>query len=322
MENKLKNAALSDIGNDALRQYIDAQSTFTAWEEAVKRAMEVRGRMFWRQMGGTDYLIKESRRAQTSLGPRSPEREAIFKKFTESKAALEDRRDQLAAALVKQQRLNRALFVGRTPQILVDILSKLAKHGIAEHFRVIGTHALYAYEAAAGVRFEATDVIATRDVDLLRDTRKRIQLATRLERIGSSMLGVLQRVDKSFALRNDRKWTAVNGDGFEVDILRRQSADGEPNPLSLTAGDEDFVAVQARRANVLLDSPDFSAMIVSPSGHMARMRTISPIVFAEFKRWMAALSDRDPLKVPRDLLQAEGVDRLVDEYMPHVRLGE
>lgn len=79
MENKLKNAALSDIGNDALRQYIDAQSTFTAWEEAVKRAMEVRGRMFWRQMGGTDYLIKESRRAQTSLGPRSPEREAILR---------------------------------------------------------------------------------------------------------------------------------------------------------------------------------------------------------------------------------------------------
>ncbi|RDK06140.1 hypothetical protein DN412_33125 [Cupriavidus lacunae] len=39
----------------------------------------------------------------------------------------------------------------RGPDILVAILHATTRLNIAEHFIVIGTHSLYAYEAAAGV---------------------------------------------------------------------------------------------------------------------------------------------------------------------------
>jgi hypothetical protein len=201
------------------------------------------------------------------------------------------------------------LFVGRAPQIFVEILNTLAKFGLAEHFMVIGTHALYAYEAAAGIRFESTEALATRDVDLLGDTRKRIRFITKMEKLGSSMIGMLQKVDKTFEIRDEQRYTAVNSSGFEVDIIRREAAEGDPHPLLLTAG-------------VLLNSPSFSAMIVSPSGHMARMNTVSPLVFAQFKRWMAAQPNRESMKVDRDRMQAELVEQLVEEYLPHLGLDK
>ena len=40
---------------------------------------------------------------------------------------------------------------------------------------------------------------------------------------------------------------------------------------------------------------------------------------AAFKRWLAARPDRDPLKRSRDELQADTVERLVDEYLPQLK---
>lgn len=38
MENTVKKYELTDIGDDARRQYIDAQGAFTAWEGMAERA--------------------------------------------------------------------------------------------------------------------------------------------------------------------------------------------------------------------------------------------------------------------------------------------
>jgi hypothetical protein len=59
-------------------------------------------------------------------------------------------------------------------------------------------------------------------------------------------------------------------------------------------------------------------VIVATSGQMARMNTISPVAFAEFKRRLAKQPERDPLKRSRDLRQAELVEALVAEYLPQV----
>ncbi len=162
MEKLPKRIGLIDIGDDARRQYIDAQSTFTAWEDARSAVAEVRGGMYWKRQGKTDYLIRTSpKNAQTSLGPRSEETESIHAKFTDRKSRAEARVKDLATELVRHQRMNRALFVGRAPQVLGDVLRALADAGLTEYFMVVGTHALYAYEAAAGVRFESSDALAT-----------------------------------------------------------------------------------------------------------------------------------------------------------------
>lgn len=317
-----KPSTFQDIGDDARRQYIDARAAFEALEQAQAQAATVRGGMYWKTQGGSDYLVRTStRNAQKSLGPRSAQTEAIYISFMQRKADAEARVKALGVALVRHQRMNRALFVGRVPTIVIDILQALQRSGVAESFTVVGTHALYAYEAAAGVRLESA-AVATRDVNLLWDTRKRFKLASQLKRLDSSMLALLRKVDATFELRRDQLYTAVNSGGFEVDILRREQQEQDPHPAQLSDAEEDFWVVQAPRAEQLVSAPRFSSVVVGTSGHMARMNTVHPLAFVAFKRWLAARPDRDPLKRSRDLLQAETVERLVDEYLPQLKTGQ
>lgn len=307
-----------DIGDDARRQYIDARSAFEALEAAQAEATGVRGGMYWKTVNGSDYLVRTSaRNAQKSLGPRSAETEAMYASFMARKEQSDTRVKSLAAAVQRQQRMNRALFVGRVPTVVVDILNMMHRQNVAEHFTVVGTHAIYAYEAAAGVRVESA-AIATRDVDLLWDTPKRFKLATQLKRLDSSMLALLRKVDKTFALRDGQPYTAVNSQGFEVDILRREVQEQDPHPAQLSDTEEDFWVVQARNAEQLVSAPRFSSVVVAANGTMARMNTVHPLAFVRFKRWLAQRPDRDPLKVARDKLQADTVAQLVDEYLPQL----
>jgi hypothetical protein len=197
-----------------MRQYIDAVATFEAYEEALAEAVKVRGGMYWHKGSASApneaYLVRTSASgSEKSLGPRSAETEAIYASFRQRKALAEERRDGLKGALVKQKRMNRALRVGRVAPLVVEILNRLAATNLDQHFRVVGTHALYAYESAAGVTFEDA-AVATRDIDLLWDVRRRVSFATALRRVDSSMLGVLQKVDPTFRIRNSQKYTAVN----------------------------------------------------------------------------------------------------------------
>ena len=289
-----------DIGDDARRQYIDARATFEALEAAEAQAAGVRGGMYWKAVNGVDYLIRTSaRNAQKSLGPRSAETEAIHAGFARRKEETQARVKDLSEVLKRHQRMNRALFVERVPTIVIDILDMLYRAGLAEHFTVVGTHALYAYEAAAGVRVQSA-AVATRNVDLLWDTRKRFRLATQLKRLDSSMLALLRKVDKSFSLIGEQRYTAVNGKGFEVDILRCEAQEADPP------------------AEQWVSAPRFSAVTVGTTGHMARMNTVHPLAFARFKRWLAQRPDRDPLKASRDTLQAETVEQLVRDYLPQL----
>ena len=311
-----------DIGDDPRRQYIDARATFEALEAAEARAATVRGGMYWRTTNDTDYLVRTSAgNAQKSLGPRSAETETIYASFTARKAQAQARVKDLSATLTRHQRMNRALFVGRVPNIVIDILNVLQRSGIAEHFTVVGTHALYAYEAAAGVRVESA-AVATQDVDLLWDTRKQLKLTTQLKRLDSSMLALLRKVDKTFTLIDDQLYTAVNSNGFEVDILRRETQEQDPHPVKLSDAEEDFWVVQARNAEQLVSAPRFSAVVVSTSGHMARMNTVHPLAFVRFKRWLAQRPDRDPLKTGRDQLQADTVEQMVKEYLPQLSTAD
>jgi hypothetical protein len=264
------------------------------------------------------YLVRTSRTgAERSLGPRSPHTQQAFESFTKRKEENQERVKALKAQLEQHRRLNRALRVGRVEPLVVKLLSRLAATDSMEHFRVVGTHALYAYETAAGVRLDA-EVLSTRDIDLMRDTQKRVTFATKLARVDSSMLGVLRKVDASFRLRSSQLYTAVNKDGFEVDIIRRMKTASDDHPIKLSSADEDFYVVQAPQANLLLYSEGFSQVVVATDGTMGRMNTIHPAVFVKFKRWMSERTDRVAYKARRDRLQAEVVQQLMDRYLPHL----
>ncbi|WP_322042660.1 GSU2403 family nucleotidyltransferase fold protein [Paraburkholderia sp. J67] len=270
--------------------------------------------MYWKTQGPYEYLVKTyAGNRQKRIGPRSPETEQIYATFTSKKAEIEGRLTDLNAAVVEAERLNRALRVGRVPAIVVDVLRAIEKAGLASYFTVVGTHALYAYEAAAGVRI-VQGALATQDVDMLWDAQRHVRFLTDIERLDVSMLGILQRVDKTFRRKDNQLETAINSKGFEVDFLRRPPQANDPHPVRLSAHEEDLWPVQARRAQILASAPKFEQVVVAVTGKMAMMSTIDPEVFIDFKTWMAKEApDRDPRKRRRDQLQADIVWTLMDE---------
>ena len=306
---------LSDLQK---KQYIDAESVFTALRDAEKAAQTVRGSMLWRQVSGRTYLIRTNTdNSQKSLGPRTDETEAVYEKFMARKKWLSERVTGLRQALQLHQKLNRAHRVGRTPEIVVQILNQLHKSGISEHFLTVGTHALFAYESACGVRF-ADDATTTQDIDLLMDTQKHLLLASTLEERNESLLSTLQKVDATFDLRDDQLYTAVNASGFEVDVIRRTAQNRDPHPLQVPSAERDFWAVQVGNGAQMASSARFAQMVVSASGHMALMTTLHPLTFSRLKQALANSPTRNPLKKSCDALQAQAVAQLVEEMLPHL----
>lgn len=310
-----------DQSESQKRQYIDAETVFNALTKAKKAAAEVRGSMLWRDLRGKQTLIRTSASgAQKSLGSHGDDTQAMYDSFVARKTAAEQRLKALKTQLVTQQRLNRALRVGRVPNVVVGVINALESIGVQEHFLVVGTHALYAYESAAGVRI-AEEAMATRDVDMLFDTRKHISFVTTMKKLDSSLIGVLRKVDPSFEVVEDQLYTARNQDGFEVDIIRRAAKDAEPHPLRMSDVDDDFWAVQVSMGERLQSARRMDQMVVATSGEMALMRTIHPLDFARIKLGLSQQLGRDPNKSGKDALQSRIVTELVNEYLPHFLLS-
>lgn len=308
-----------ELDANAARQYVDARSVFVALEQAEHAAKAVRGGMVWVTAKGTDYLARTTPAgAQTGLGRRDERTEKIHAEFQERKAKAQERVARLREQLKAHVRLNRALRVGRMPAIAVRVLARLHKAGLDPFLRTVGTHAMFAYETAAGVRLPG-EVMTTLDIDLLFDARRRMQFAAALEAEAPTMRELLRKVDKSFEIDEQQRYTLVNDEGFQVDFLRRMQAEDDDHPIKLGRPDEDDVyVVQAKRAEQLMSAPRFSEIVVATTGEMARMDTIHPAAFRDFKRWMARQPDRDPIKRRRDLLQADAVDGMLQERLPHL----
>ena len=304
------------LPDNASRQVIDSTTVFDEYRRVQAEAGKYAGGMYWKRQGDYEYLVKTRRdNRQHRVGARSPETEGIFTEFTTRKQQTESRLQSLRAALGEAERMNKALKAGRTPALVVKLLQTIEDAGLGTHFTVVGTHALYAYETAAGVRI-APGALATQDVGLLWDARKRVQFLTDLQRVDASMLRVLQRADPSFRRKDMQNETAINAKGFEVYFLRRMTQEDDVHPFRFSADEDDLWPVQATRASILTEAPRFEHVVISATGKMALMRTIAPASFVEFKRRMAkAAVNRPEPKRCRDARQADIVQTLLDERL-------
>jgi len=71
----------------------------------------------------------------------------------------------------------------------------------------------------------------------------------------------------------------------------------------------------------LLSVSRLDQVVVDVNGAMARMRTVHPLDFARIKRELSKDIHREPLKKSKDLTQADMVETLVREYLPHLAAG-
>ena len=302
------------LSDNAARQLIDSTTVFDEFMRVHTQARNYGGGMYWKRQGDYEYLVKtQPDNRQSRVGPRSPDTEKIHEEFTTRKREVEARLKSLRDALKDAERLNKALKVGRVPSPVIAVLQAIEDAGLGRHFAVVGTHALYAYEAAAGVRI-VQGALATQDVDLLWDARRRVRFITDIGKLDTSMLGVLQRADASFIRKEGQNETAINAKGFEVDFLRRQPEGDDPHPFRFSDDEGNLWPVQAVRASVLTNAPRFEHVVISATGRMTLMRTIAPESFVAFKRWMAGKAVQRPeAKRRRDLLQADIVQKLLAE---------
>lgn len=302
-----------ELSDNAARQAIDSSTVFGEFTRVRTQAQPYTGGMYWKRQGSYEYLVKtQPDNRQSRVGPRSDDTEKIYTEFTTRKRQLEDRLKSLRGALLDAERMNKALKVGRVPNLVVSVLQTLEDAGLGPHFTVVGTHALYAYEAAANVRI-VQGALATQDVDLRWDARKRVRFISSLDRLETSMLRVLQRADATFVRKEGQFETAINAKGFEVDFLRRQPEGDDPHPFRFSDDEDDLWPLQAMRASVLTNAPRFEHMVAAATGRMTLMRTISPQAFIEFKRWMVThVPQRMEAKRRRDQHQADIVQTLLD----------
>lgn len=303
---------------------VNTHQRFAASEEIHRRAQDARGSMVWSSVKGNDYLArsyydKQGVRRQKSLGPRSPETELIKAEFEHSREEVKKRLADIEAALSRQAAVNRALGLARVPLAAARILRSLKKAGLlGGGVRVVGTNALYAYEAAAGALVDP-GITATADIDLLFDSRHHINFVISDDVPERSLLRVLRQFDASFE-RSEQTYRARNAEGYLVDLIKpMRNPPWKQDVASIDpAGGDDLVAAEIAGLVWLENAPAFESVVIDERGAPLRMVAPDPRVWAAHKLWLSQRADRQPIKKRRDEEQAATTAALVKTYLPHL----
>lgn len=308
----------NELDNDQRRQFIETLQTYEAFRAArVERRRRYFGSMRWKRVRGRDYLVRsDGRGGDSSLGPRSAETEGTLANFKERRVALDDQLKGLKSKLDRMAKINRALRLGRVPTLVARVIRKFDEVGLFErNLTVTGTNALYAYEAKAGVQLGGA-LLATGDIDLLLNAKASLKLVME-EGSEEGIIGLLRRVDKSFAIPKNAPFRATNRDGYMVELIM-----AEANPpwrddgLDRIGEEDDLRAAPIHGLNWLLSSPRLEQIVIGEDGLPARMVAPDPRAFALHKLWLSERADRDPVKKPRDREQAVATLKIIDEFLP------
>jgi hypothetical protein len=261
---------------------------------------------------------KQGLRRQKSLGPRSDKTEKIKADFEKARGEAERRLQTIQPVMVRQAAVNRALGLGRVPLLSARIIRGLDASGLlGAGIRVIGTNAVYAYEATAGVHIDP-GLTTTEDVDLLLDSRARLSFVASEDVEDASLLRILQRVDKSFS-RSRENFRAINEEGYLVDLIKPLRDPPWADEAARVGNDpDDLSAVEISGLSWRESAPAFASTAIDERGGPLRIVTSDPRVFAAHKYWLSKRDDREPVKRRRDLMQARAVAALVAAHMPQL----
>lgn len=308
---------LKSLSGEQRRQLIDTQQGYDAWRVAKAESNHrFAGSMRWGERNGKEYLLRKIGKTETSLGLRNKETEAACEAFLRGRSENSERLVGLSERLDKLALVNVAMGLGRMPSIAARILRACDERGLlGKQLIVVGTNAIFAYEAEAGVQIE-TGLIATGDIDLLYDARRHISLAvTGLATEG--LIGLLKKVDRSFAPARPRGFRAINRDGYLVDLIRPEAKDVFRDDLAKALSDlpEDLEGAAIFGLGWLINSPRLDAVALDERGYPVRLIAIDPRAFALHKVWVSRREGREPLKAVRDLEQAKAAANIATRYL-------
>lgn len=306
-----------EFSNEQRRDFVDIVQLFESWRESDREFRHsYSGSMHWNKSGGGEYLRRRyGPSAWENLGPRSAETERIKEAYCEQRTKLRQRLTRLNNRIKEREKVLRALGLGRVPETAARVMRKLDEVGLlGKQLFVVGTHCLYAYEARSGVLFEPS-LMATQDIDLLWDARRKLSIAVLDEVKPEGVIGLLRKVDHSFESKPGH-YRAVNDDGFYVDLIRpiRPNEVVRADPKIVDA-DNDMSASAIVGLQWLVNAPKFEQVAIGFDGRPVWMGCIDPRVFALHKLWLSKQETREPIKRKRDAAQARAVAAVASDYL-------
>ncbi len=304
---------VKELSAEQRRIAVDAVQLYQHFLDLRQEHQEFRGGLHWKTVAAKEYLIKSLDRMghQQSLGPRSPKTEDLFRHFRGKKSELTGQLKSLQEELSRRAKFCVAAGVNRVPRIAADIVRLLDSNGLlGTHLLILGSHAIYAYEFAAGVQLKG-GLLQTDDLDTLLDSKAELELAGAVRTAG--LLGLIQRVDKTFKLARQRSFRAVNAKGFMVDLIRAPFSD-RTGATSL-GGRDDLIAEPLQGLEWLAEAPRMTQVVIAENGYPVRFIVPDARVFALHKIWLSLQPTRDPMKRKRDFRQGEAVASLALEYL-------
>jgi hypothetical protein len=314
---------LREMTNEQRRIYIDASQLHEAFMEMFSKNLGYQGGMHWKKSKGKQYLFRTSDRHGNgkSLGVRSDKTETIYAEFHKNKQQIRDSLQSLKERIKEQSRFCKAAKIQRVPRIVTAILRLFEQHRLlGKNLQIIGTNALYAYEAASGV-FLDSSLLATKDMDVLWDVHSRLNLYSWTQVDVKGLLDILKKADKTFELKRKKSFRAVNSAGFMVDLVKPEPKPAFLQEIRQMGDEEDLAAAEIRNLQWLVSSPKFSQTVIGDDGFPATMVVPDPRAFALHKLWLSKQQDREPIKKTRDRDQSLAVCRLVLHYLPDYKFN-
>ena len=300
MEYKL--ADFSPFSAEAQRVIANLEQAYAAWADARRAYDALPVSMFWQSKDKTDYLVVKHHSADSgkSLGPRNNDTEARYASHQQDKAALKERIKNLDAQIAERAGLYRRLRLPAIPDQQAEILRGLDTESLlGTDLMVVGTNAFIAYQLACNARFP-TGVEETEDFDLAWCRGSRASLVSAGQaHAGASLLGVLRKIDASYAINRRKPYQAINGKGYEVELL------AAPSTHPLPKGEAFEPMASLIEQEWLLQGRPLSVVVATVRGRACPLYVPDPRWMALHKLWLALKPERNAAKRPKDQRQGD-----------------
>ncbi|WP_243368992.1 GSU2403 family nucleotidyltransferase fold protein [Microvirga solisilvae] len=312
-----------EFNGDQRREKVNSIQRYLSWRDAKERTESYRGSLVWQEVKGERYLVRSyydasGKRRQRSEGRRNSETERLKAAWDQARQEAMERLKSLREVMARQAAINRAVKLGRVPMTGARIIRAIDDAGLLGNgIRIVGTNAIYAYEAAAGVMVNP-DITATLDIDLLLDARMSLRMVLRDEASEPTLINLLRKVDRSFT-RTSQTFRAVNDEGYLVDLIRPQRDPPWLNEREqIGEAEDELSAVPIHGLSWHESAPPFETVAIDEKGGPVRIIASDPRVFAAHKLWLSRNPDREPTKRRRDAAQAQVVAQMVARYLIHL----
>ncbi|MBA4343095.1 MAG: hypothetical protein C0423_13220 [Methylibium sp.] len=286
---------------DSGRVVANLETAYEQWLDARQQLARLPVSMYWKTVGGVEYLgVKlNSSSVGTTGGARSAETEAEYEQFHREKDALKKRVEAADQLINERAGLYRNLRLPVLADRQGELLRALDIEGVLrQDVLVVGTNAFCAYELLCGAKFPAGNE-ETEDFDLAWCRGTKVSLVTTANERRRTLLQVLQGVDSSYRINEKKKYQAVNGAGYEVELLAAPS-------LAPLPKEETFEPMYSlTEQEWLLNGRPVAFVVATVRRRACPVYVPDPRWMAVHKLWLASKPARRDSKKPKDKRQGE-----------------